>query len=101
MQADDHLAPAWHIPLAQQVVDMHLRRRPADVGPTGDLLVTEPRRDQLGGLPFAPGKWRCRRWRVAADPEALSDGDPVQQFGCHPARAALLSTMNIHNEGHE
>src|SRR5437879_3517420 len=60
VQADDHLAPALHIQLAEQVVDMQLRCRQADVQPTGDLLVTEPRRDQLGGLPFAPGERGCR-----------------------------------------
>ena len=56
VQADDHLAPPLHIELAEQVVDMQLRCRQADVQPTGDLLVTEPRRDQLGGFPFAPGE---------------------------------------------
>ena len=59
VQADDHLTPALHIQLAEQVVDMQLRCRQADVQPTGDLLVTEPRRDQLGGLPFAPGERGC------------------------------------------
>src|SRR6266404_8881774 len=101
VQADDHLAPALHIQLAEQVVDMRLRCRQADVQPTGNLLVTEPRRDQLGGLPLAPGERDCRGWRVAADAEALGDGDPVEQLGGHPARAELLATMNIHNEAHE
>src|SRR5437667_7813568 len=64
VQADDHLAPALHIQLAEQVVDMQLRCSQADVQPTGDLLVTKPRRDQLGGLPFAPGERGCRGWRV-------------------------------------
>jgi hypothetical protein len=60
VQADDHLAPALHIQLAEQVVDMQLRCRQADVQPTSDLLVTEPRRNQLGCLPFAPGERGCR-----------------------------------------
>src|SRR5712691_4043076 len=98
LQANDHLAPALHIQLAEQVVDMQLRCRQADVQPTGDFLVTEPRRDQLGGLPFAPGERECRRWRVAADAEALGDGDPVEQLGGHPARTGLLATVYIHDE---
>ena len=84
VQADDHLAPALDIQLAEQIVDMQLRCRQADVQPTGDFLVAEPRRDQLGGLPFAPGERECRRWRVAADAEAFGDGDPVEQLGGHP-----------------
>src|SRR6266513_2000293 len=92
-QADDHLAPALRIQFAEQVVDMQLRCRQADVQPTGDLLITEPRRDQFGDLPFAPGERDCRGWRVAANAEALGDGDPVQQLGGHAARAGLLATM--------
>src|SRR6516164_1413720 len=101
VQADDHLAPALHIQLAQQAVDMCLRCCQADVQPTGDLLVTEPRRDQLGGLPFASGERECRGWRIAADAEALGDGDPVEQLGGHPTRAELLATVNAHDEAHK
>src|SRR6516162_4960298 len=53
--ADDHLAPALNIQFAEQVMDMQLRCRETDVQPSGDFLVAKPRRDQLGGLPFAPG----------------------------------------------
>src|SRR5215510_2446737 len=101
VQADDDLAPALHIKLAEQVVDMHLRCRQADVQPTGDLLVAEPCRDQLGGLSFAPGERECRRWRVAAYPEAFGDGDPAEQLGGHAARAGLLAAINIYDEAHE
>src|ERR1700682_6139707 len=49
-------------------------------------------------LPLASGERDCRGWRVAADAEALGDGDPVEELGGHPARAELLATMNIHDE---
>src|SRR5215469_2179576 len=68
VQADDHLAPALHIQLAEQVVDMQLRCRETDIQPSGDFLVAEPRRDQLGGLPFAPGERECRDSALRAMP---------------------------------
>ena len=71
----NHLAPALDIQLAEQVVDMQLGCRETDVQPTGDFLVTEPRRDQLGGLPFALGERNRRKWRIATDAEAFSDSD--------------------------
>ena len=101
VQADDHLAPALHIQLAEQVVDMQLRCRETDIQPSGDFLVAEPRRDQLGGFPFAPGERECPGWLVAADAEALGDGDPEEQLGGHPAGAVLLTIINIHDEAHE
>src|SRR6516162_2139550 len=82
-------------------MDMQLRRRETDVQSSSNFLVAEPRRDQLGGLPFAPGERDRRRRRVAADDETLGGGDPAEQLRGHPARAVLLATMNIHDEAHE
>ena len=52
------LRTALGIQLAEQVVDMRLCRRYADVQPTRDLLVTEADPDQFGSLLFAFGQGR-------------------------------------------
>src|SRR5271165_2768219 len=93
-QAADHLASALHVQLAEQVVDMRLRRRQADVEPAGNLLVAEPGPDQLGGLALARGERWHRRCRVTAVAEPRGDGDPAEQRGGHPGRAELLAVMD-------
>jgi hypothetical protein len=93
VQADDHLAPALHIQLAEQVVDMQLRCRQADVHPTGDLLVTEARRDQLGGLPFAPGERGAGDSALRAMPR-LS----VKAIRCSSSAATRPSRVARHHE---
>src|SRR5712675_792847 len=94
-QVGGHLAPTTRVQLAEEVVDVRLRRRQADVQPAGDLLVAEPGPDQFGSLPFALGERGYREWRVVAGTGAGGEGDPAEQPGGDPAGADLLATMDF------
>jgi hypothetical protein len=74
-QVSGYLAPAPHVQLAEQGVDMRLRGCHANVQPASDLLVTEPGPDQFGSLPLAFGKPGYPSWRFAAGAEASGEGD--------------------------
>src|ERR1700756_1982657 len=80
---------------------MRLRRPHADLQPSGDLLVAEPDRDQLGRLPFARSERRLRRRSVTAVAEARRDSDTPQQPAGHTVRAGLLAIMDARDETHE
>src|SRR5258707_6175436 len=94
-QVGGHLASTMRVQLAEQVVDVRLRRCQADVQPAGDLLVAEPGPDQFGSLPFAFGERGYREWRVVAAAGAGGEGDPAEQPGGDPAGADLLATMDF------
>src|SRR5205823_5812725 len=96
-----HLASTTRVQLPEQVVDVRLRCRQADVQAPGDLFVTEPGSDQFGSLAFAFGERRHWEWRIAAVAGASAEGDPAEQPGGDTAGTDLLATMDLKNQARE